>query len=291
MVRLGNVWDSTTQVLNGRGGMLAGIAALLIILPGIVSNIVSTMVRAGIVGETGSGTSGGAASAGAALVVAVVALLSICFTIWGQLSITAAASDPNILRRGAMALGLRRLPVALGIYLLIAIAGILLMLPIFIAVASAGVNFGQPSTVIAQNIPAGTRAFIGIYVLALILFALWVSARLFLLNPVLINEREGVRSPGRSFVLTQGLLWRIIGFTVLIGIVFLVSILAAQLVAGLVFRLMLGADNPALVVILTNIATQIVTAIYVIVIATFAAQLYVAVRSKIEQSRSSEPVD
>ncbi len=278
MVRLGNVWDSTVEVLSGRGAMLAGIAALLIVLPGVVSNILSTMMRTGM------------ASRGLALAVMLVALLSVVFTIWGQLAITAAASDPGILRRDAFALGLRRLPVALGVYLIIIAVAILLMFPIGIAIGVSGVNLAQPGSMIAQGLPAGTRGFVVLYVLALVVFAFWITARLFLLNPVLVNERDGVASLGRSFALTRGLVWRVLGFVLLAGIVLLVGMLAAQLVAGLIFRLLLGADNLALAAILTGVVTQTVTAIYVVVIATFAARLYVAVTGATDRAEMIEPV-
>ncbi len=34
---MGNVWDRTSEVLSGRGGMLAGIAALTLFLPGAIN--------------------------------------------------------------------------------------------------------------------------------------------------------------------------------------------------------------------------------------------------------------
>ena len=37
MISIGNVWDRTTDVLSGRGAMLAGIAGLLILVPTLVS--------------------------------------------------------------------------------------------------------------------------------------------------------------------------------------------------------------------------------------------------------------
>lgn len=275
MVRLSNVWDSTTEVLSGRGGMLAGIAALAIVLPSVVSNGVGLFLSAGTTAPT----------AGVAAITALVALVALGFTIWGQLAITAAATDPAVMHRDAFAIATRRLPAAIGVYLLLIALFVLLMLPIIVAIATSGVNFSQPGAVVAESIPAGTRSFIGLYALLFLVVAIWLGARLFLLNPVIVNERTGLRAPHRSFALTRGLTWRIIGFTVLAGIVGIVAILAAQLIAGLAFRLLLGGDNIALATFLTGIVTQIATAVYVVVVATFAAQFYVAVSGRSDDAR------
>lgn len=275
MVRLGNVWDSTTEVLSGRGGMLAGIAALAIVLAGVVSNAVSLLL-------TGSGV---APSPGLAIVAALVAFVAFGFTVWGQLAITAAATDPAVMRRDAFAIALRRLPVAIGVYLVLGLLLVVLALPIVIAILSSGIDFTQPGPVIAQSIPAGTRSFVALYAIVLLVAGIWLSARLFLLNPVIVNERSGLRAPQRSFTLTRGLVWRIIGFTLLAGIVGLVAILATQLIVGLVLRLLLGADSLRTVAFLTGIVTQIATALYVVVVATFAAQFYVAVSGRADDAR------
>lgn len=277
MVRLSNVWDSTTEVLSGRGGMLAGIAALAIVVPSVVSNGIGLFLT----------RQGATPSVGTAAITALVALVALGFTIWGQLAITAAATDPAVMRHDAFSIGLRRLPAAIGVYLLLIALFVVLLLPILIAVATSGVDFAQPAPRIAEGVSAGARAFIALYSIALVVVGIWLGARLFLLNPVIVNERAGPRAPLRSFALTRGLVWRIIGFTLLAGIVGVVAILAAQLIAGLVFRLMLGAENLALVAFLTGIVTQIVTALYVVVIATFAAQFYVAVMGGSDDARSA----
>lgn len=281
MVRLSDVWDSTTEVLSGRGSMLAGIAGLAIVLPTVVGNAIGLFLSAGTTTP----------SRGVALVTALVALVALGFTIWGQLAITAAATDPAVMRRDAFATATRRLPAAIGVYLSLIALFVVLFLPIVVAIAASGVNLAQPGPVVAQSISAGTRSFIALYAIAFLVAAIWLGARLFLLNPVIVNERAGLRAPRRSFALTTGLTWRIIGFTLLAGIVGGVAILAAQLIAGLVFRLLLGADNPAMVAFLTGIVTQIATALYVVVVATFAAQFYVAVTETANGAGVARPLD
>jgi hypothetical protein len=70
MVKMGDVWDRTSEVLGGRGGMLAGIAILTVFVPGVINAAYTSYAPAG------------------GLRSAIVVLLLIAVTIasiWGQL--------------------------------------------------------------------------------------------------------------------------------------------------------------------------------------------------------------
>ena len=112
------------------------------------------------------------------------------------------------------------------------------------------------------------------YAIALALAGLWLSARMFVLNPVIVNERLGVKAFARSFALTKGHVWRLIGFMLLVGIVLIVSVLATQFVIGTVMALIF---SPGIALFVTSILVSVLTAAYTVVIATFAAQFYVSV--------------
>ena len=66
---------------------------------------------------------------------------------------------------------------------------------------------------------------------------------------------------------------------ILYAIVFLVALMAATSIVGLVFRLILGGDQAALVLFVAGIAGAVVTTIFAVLQAVFTAQLYLATRA------------
>ena len=93
---------------------------------------------------------------------------------------------------------------------------------------------------------------------------------------VLVNERIGLRSLKRAWALTKGATWRIVGAILLFGIVLLVATGAAQSVVGIVFRLILGADNIATSTVLASVAGSLVSVPLMVLAIVFTTQLYVA---------------
>jgi len=259
--------------------MLVSIAALTLWLPTVVRTALALSVG-------GPAAAGGVPTPGVAGLLFLVSLVVGVVTIVGQLALIAAASDPATTRSEAFAIGARRLPLTLGLALLFALVVFVLLIPMMVPIAAAVAN---PAALTPQGmrtamagVSAGTRAFIGLYLLALVAVMLWLTARLALLNPVIVNERQGMRSFARSFALTRGLTWKIIGLAILFGIVSAVVVFATQSVVGIVFRLLLGADNAALVVLLTAAVVAVATSALTIVWTVFLAQLYVATRESHE---------
>lgn len=269
MVRIGTVWDRTTEVLGGRSGMLAGIAGITLVLPMLVRDAVTATL---LTSQPGATTT---------LVVGLVGLLTVALTIFGQLAITAAATDPATLRRDAFAIATRRFWPAIGVYAVLVLAAIVVFLPVLVALIAAGLDLTQLQAGGVPRIASpGLVAFAGLYVFVAFLAGIWVTARLFVLNPVIVNERLGLKAFARSFALTRGSTLRIIGFILLVAIVLLVGLAAVQAVTGIVFRLLLGDGRPGLVMFLSSIGGTLVTTVYTVVVATFAAQFYVAARGE-----------
>jgi hypothetical protein len=268
MVKMGTVWDRTVEVLNGRTGMIAPIAVLGILLPSVI--------RDGFVAFSTPGTASFALVGGLLTLVALVAM------IWAQLAIVAIATDPATDAASARRQANSRLLPAIGITLLLSIVAVVFALPPIAALAFAGFDF----TAAASGRPVATPGvgnaamFSALYLLAYLLLALWLCARLVLLNPVILNERLGAGALRRSVRLTKGLTWRIIGVMILFAIVLLVAAGAAQSVTGIIFRLALGADSITTATFLAGIAGTVVTTAFTALAAVFTAQLYVAVREK-----------
>lgn len=268
MVKMGAVWDSTTDVLAGRGAMIVRIALVTFFLPGVIQDAVPLVFGAGAVATVANGVLG---------IVLIVA------TLFGTLALTAAASDPSTDEPAAYRIGAAALLATIGTVLLIGIVFAILLVPGLLLLISSGYDYRAAAAGLPQSAvsPQALGGF-AIYLLVFALFAIWAGARLVLLYAVIVNERRGVGAIRRSFELTRGLTLRIIGVVILYAIVTLIAVVAAQSVVGLVARLALGPDHPLLVTFLAAIAVAVVTTASAVLQPIFAARLYAAVRSRDE---------
>ncbi|MDQ2892214.1 MAG: hypothetical protein M3R64_03865 [Pseudomonadota bacterium] len=265
MVTMGAVWDRTTEVLAGRAGMLAGIAVPTLFLPGIV--------RDAFVAYSTPGTSGFAAIGG------LLSLVVLVITIWGGLAVIALSSDPLTDRAAAIDVANHRFLPAIGVSVVMVVAVVATLIPLVALVGFSGVDFAavaagrQPSM---SGMSPGALVGVTLFMLVWGIAVLFVGARLAIWQPVLVNERLGLRSIARAWQLTKGATWRIVGVLILYSIVLMVATLAAQAVVGIVFRLILGADNIATARFLGTIAGAAVSTIFVVLAIVFTAQLYMA---------------
>lgn len=264
MTSMGQVWDRTTDVLRGRTSIIAPIAALAIFLPSVLNAALSGFRPA--------------PSMATGFLGLAIALAVVLATMWGTLAIIAVATDPATTRADAGAQATARLLPAIGIVVALGVILSLAFVPIVVALLRGGMDFSRPNTAI--NLSGGVASFVTLYTLVVTALGLWLSARLMLLNPVILNERLGLRSIARSIELTRGLTWRLIGVIVLFAIVVLVPTLAVQAVVGVVVRLLLGAEGIPTATFLAGVAGAVVTTGFSAVAAVFQAQLYVAVRER-----------
>lgn len=264
-IRIGDIWDGTTDVLAGRAGLLTPVAALAFFLPAAIQAAITSY------GDESSGM------AALKLGVGVVALVA---TIWGQLTVIGIASSPDTTRAAASAAAVRRLAPALLVTLICIAAAVVAILPIVGALIAGGFDFqaamGRSGSAGAPSLAPGAALFCGLYTLALLVLALWLTARLFVWAAVVLHERRGIGALGRSFTLTRGLALKLIGVSLLFGIVYLIAAAAAQFVVGIVSRLLLGAANIPTATWLGALAAAIVGAAFSVVVATFSARLYAA---------------
>ncbi|WP_440979259.1 hypothetical protein ACQHGV_02160 [Sphingomonas pseudosanguinis] len=268
-VRIGSVWDSTQQVLAGRASMLVPFAAIGFVLP--------AMLQVLLVPQTSMAQMSASASATGVL----VGLIAIVLGIWAQLAIMALATHPATTSADASRAGVRRLLPLLGVAFAM---GLIIALVVFVPLVVLGLSgFDFTRAVAAQGnpalmppLPSGAALFIGLYALTLVVLGFWLMARLMLTYAVVLNERRGLGAICRSIALTRGMTWRLIGITILFSIVFFVAAAAVQGVAGLIFRLILGADRITWVLALTGLVGSIVTAGFMTMAYVFIARLYVA---------------
>ena len=253
------------DVVRGRAGQLATIGALTMFLPGLVRDAVPLVAQPG--------------STAFALIGGVLAIAVLIVAIWGQLAVLATATDPQTTRAGAYAQATARFPAALAVTMVAILAVVALLIPFAVAIGLSGMDFsGLTTTAQMPNLGRGTVAFITLYALLLLIVGVWIAARLTLTNPVVLNERRGLGAFARSWQLTRGLTWRIVGVFLLYIVVLLIALSAAQFITGAVFGLILG--RTPLVAFLTAVAGGAVTTAFSVLASTFIAQLYVAVTQR-----------
>ncbi|GGB36556.1 hypothetical protein GCM10011380_27420 [Sphingomonas metalli] len=257
---MGTVWDRTTDVLRGRAGILAPIAAVAIFLPSLVNTALSLGLKKG--------------TPTAAVLAMVVALAVLFANVWGQLAMLAIATHPATTRADAGHAATRRVLPAVGVLLLLGLLFFLLVVPPIVMMARAGVDLTSQTAM--QSMPAQLSTFVGLYSLILLIVLLFVGARMLLLNAVVLNERRGVGAIARSWRLTRGMTFRLVALLVLFGVVVLIPTLAVQSVVGLVFRLILGQGGQVVTAFVAAAAGAAVTTAFTVVAAAFTAQLYVA---------------
>lgn len=273
-VKIGTVWDRTTEVLSGRSGQIAAVALPTLVLPPVVNNALVLLVPPQPAVQLVAG-----------IVAGIVAVASALLAILGSLAILALATQPSTDRTEAYRQARARLLPALGVSLVVGLIALVLMAPVFIALIASHFDFAAASAAASAparmpQLPRATAMFVVLYSLALILLAIWASARLMLLTAVVLNERLGLGAIRRSIALTRGLTWKLIGVLLLFAIVFAIATFAAQAVVGLVFRLILGGDQIPTAMFLAGIAGALASAALMALAYVFTAQLYVATREK-----------
>lgn len=273
MVKMATVWDRSTDIWSGRGGMLAGIAIPTLFVPPVVRAAYLLVAT----------PTGAAAPAGpvASLVGGVLALLVGLASLWGQLALIAAASDPATRAADARRRATQRFLPALGIaVLLVVVLTVLAMPPLAIAVR-AGFDFTAPAgTTPPLDMAPGTAFGMALYVLVLGIALVFVGARLVPLYAVVTNERRGLDAVARSWRLTRRHTWRIVGVLLLWGVLLLITTWAAQAVVGTVFGLVLGTERLNTVAFLVAVAGAAVSTVFSVIAIVFTAQLYLALSAQ-----------
>lgn len=265
MIRIGTIWDRTTEVIAGRGGILAVIAIALLFAPNVAQAAVAALA---------------ADNSALKAIAGLLTLAVLVLAIWGSLALTAVASDPAVGRRDALEMGRARLGAGLGVTVILIVAVLLALVPGLALVVASGFDFAKAQATVAQTaIDAGTFGLAMLWFVVIGLVMLCVGARLTPLMPVVANERRGVGAFARAFALTRGSTLRLIGVLILYVIVFLVVLAAATAIFGLIARLLVGPESPAIVGFVTAIATAAASAVFGVIQNVFSAQFYLAARA------------
>lgn len=243
-----SAWNETTAFVKREGKLLFPVAFALLALPAIVFQYFAPEQNPAQPPEAGPWMW---------LLIPFIVL-----TIWGTLTLTTLALRPGTVVAEALASAGRRLPVAIGAALLLAIGGALLFVPIqlaFLATASRGV------------------LIVGVCALAVAVVV--VGVRMAMLNPVAAAEPGGpIMLIRRSWTLTSGHFWKLLGFLVLALVLIIVLSIAVTAIGGILAALIGGAIGDTgvtklLILLLGGLLNAILSVYLVVTMARIYAQL------------------
>ncbi|MDB5709500.1 MAG: hypothetical protein JWL96_1570 [Sphingomonas bacterium] len=265
MVVIGSVWDRTVEFISDNLSAVVPIALMGIFVPLSIYTSLAPLASS-------------VAPAERSVIYGVMIVLGL-WSLWGKLAITALALDPHAGRAGATQMAGRRLLPAIGISLGLLAILLLATAPVGIALQLAGFDFAAAASGHAALPGDGVRDFIVLYALLLGTIVLWIAARLSVLLPTIVMERRGLGALRRSFRLTRGFTWKILGVVLLYVIVAFVAEKATQFVFGTILGLLFGNESPvSLATILTSILVGVVATGFTVLAAAFCAKLYLALR-------------
>jgi hypothetical protein len=250
-------WEETKAILTRDGKLFASVALALVALPTAVTGLVNPT---------------GVADSDAALWIDLVVIIASLVALSGQLALIRLALGPSITVGGAIAHGIRRMPVYF-LAAVIIIAGLLVAaIPFAVVLAAMGVTI-NPDT---GRVPSSP----GLYLVATVYFALacFVGVRMVLGSTAASAEPIGpIAIIKRSWQLTSDHWWMLFGFLVAFFVGAGVLLLALETVLTTVVTLGFGAvtamSASALVIALVQaLANALVTTVFAVMLARIYAQ-------------------
>ena len=267
MVKMSTVWDRTAEFLSENIAAILPIALFAFFVPASVGGSFQPVLLT--------------ATPGLALALRLVQLAFAILSVWGSLAITALALE-GASGETAGTIARRRLLPALLVSVALGVAMIALVLPVSIVLAVSGYDLTAIGRGDAVEISSSAAAFVSIYFLVFSIAMLWIGARLIVVTPVIVREGLMLGSIPRSWRLTRGSTWRIIGVLILFVVVASVSALAANTVFGSIFALVAGGgeDGISLAGVLTSTVTAAVQTAFLVLLPAFTAKLYLALAAQ-----------
>ncbi|HUE78863.1 MAG TPA: glycerophosphoryl diester phosphodiesterase membrane domain-containing protein [Sphingomicrobium sp.] len=256
VLSISKAWDETRDILARNGKLLTTVAAAMILLPQVV---------VGVVTGQAADTSSPGLSAG------VLMLIAGLIGVVGQLAIARLALGTKVSVAESIGHGLRRAPAFIGSLLLILLG----VIAFFLVAGAILIGLGAIDGTVTEPRPRD----VVIILLVLFIPMLIIAVRLFPTVPVATTEDQGpVGILTRSWALTRGHFWRLLGFIAIFIIAALVTAAAVGAVGGAIIALLFGIPEPftlgALVIaLLMGLVQAALVLVYVVMIARIYVQL------------------
>jgi hypothetical protein len=252
---MNEAWNEAASFAQRNFGTLFTIAAALIVLPSVVVQAIAPAPGEG----------------GGSPLPFLLSLIALAFNLAGSIAISALAIGRENVVGAGIGRAFRRLP-AMAVVAALAILGTaLILLPI---VAASGL---RPEHLLAPEPSPDTQRRVALVTALFALVALPIAARLLVITPVIAAEDLGpLRSIRRSWGLTAGSFWKLLGFTLLIGLLTMIVMLAARLVFGLAIAFLAGPiEHRSLAAVIHLLLTSLATAAIGVFVTCLVARIYV----------------
>ncbi|HET9334903.1 MAG TPA: glycerophosphoryl diester phosphodiesterase membrane domain-containing protein [Sphingomicrobium sp.] len=252
---IGKAWDEAKAALQANRKLIGPVALGLVLLPAVIVSMVEPQVAPGEQPPAG--------------LWMLVALLMVLVMLVGELAIVMLINGWRGSVGEAIGKAARRTPIFV-------LAALCLLVPVVVIfsllLGLAGVGTSATGQIDWTNFnPLGWLVLFG-FLLALI----YVSIRLLPLLAVVACENVGpIAALKRSFALTSGHFWRLLGFLLMLMIAFLIVALTVGAVVGAGVTLALGQPQPwSLSLLLIALAGGLIQAGFVTVYTAMLARIY-----------------
>lgn len=256
---ISRAWEETKRVVAHDGRLIASVALALVALPTAVSSLIDP-----------NGVAGPSSPPSMIALMTVASLLALA----GQLALVRLALGPSITVGAAIAHGLKRMPIYLLSAILIVAALMLLAIPFGLAFAALGVPLESGERTRLPMTPGVTLVII--LFLALVLF---FGLRMLMTAPVASAENAGpLAIIRRSWTLTAGNWWRLLGFLLVFFLGAVVVLVAVNAATGAIAAVALGPIEPMsasalLVALVGAVANAAITGLFAVMLARIYVQL------------------
>lgn len=257
-------WNEAAEFVRREAGLLFPISFIFLALPGALLEAFTPAPPA----------PGQSPEPGAWLLLFPVLLV---FAFVGNVAISYLALTPGSSVGEGLRRGLSRLLALLGVALLLSIAATILFFLIAMVVAMM-VPGAVPAVQGGAPTPAMMRAVL-IVMLIILPIGLYFGARMMLIVPAAAAEPGGpFVLIARSWALTSGHVWKLVGFLLLVGVLVVVLTMAIEAVAGILFALVAGPIEPGstsklLVIVVKALVSMVIAASLTSLVARIYAQL------------------
>lgn len=246
---IGRAWSEGVRLVAREAGLLFPVALALIALPSVILQYLMPQSAPGAPAEPGAWM----------LLLLPVIIVSVI----GTIALVLLMVRPGMTVGEAIAGAVRRLLPVLGAGILLGLAGGLLALPLIIAIGAAlaaGGGYGLPVLI-------GFVTFLAFMFVAVRLSLMNVTGSIEPIGPIAIIRR--------SWALTSGHFWPLLGFVLVIAVVALIALFAISAVFGILFALTLGspAEND-LARLLTLIVGAIASTVFTVYFAAALTRIY-----------------
>ncbi len=251
---LSQAWQQTTAFLGSHGKLLIAVAGIFILLPQIVSAIFFPQPQP----EPGATPQQMMDAMSAYSMGALpILLLSSVAAMIGTLAMLKLLLDPA---RPTVGDAIK--------------AGASGFIPYFLSQMLLGLGFAIVAGVpLGLAIAGGLKVIAGLLLPFILMAILYVSIKLSFVPALIADtaERNPINLMKQSWVMTKGNSLRIFAFILLVGIVFFIGFLIANMIAGLIFNL---AFSPDLALKVTAVFSAILLCGFSVLMAAMVAAMY-----------------